>query len=130
MARPKLQPLPALVRLLQKRYPLAYITAYMLTEARSGRLMREIEFSAPRGVLLKYGLLAPNGKIGDFIDEFGTRRYSYRNREGGPVQILHHDWLDEGRTSVSKPRSNPDNLKTRAVVAKMLARITKGVAHG
>ncbi len=121
------QELPALARALERRYPGVRVFAREYI-AHKGP-MRETRFEAPRALLVDLGLIEPHGKWGEVFDEFGGRMYLSLLPKG-ITQVLRFDWADEGAINVSRPRSNPDNAKTRVIVAKLLKRIANGVAHG
>lgn len=120
--------LPALAAALERRYPGLTVSAEM-GEFDNSQRRRIITFVGPPGVLLAHGLLPAESQRSENFGEFGTRIYVCQD-VCPQLQVAHFDLTDTGYPNIEHPRSNPCNAETRAAVAKIVARVAKGVSHG
>src|SRR5262245_46082103 len=106
-----LRAIPQLAQALEKRYPGVRVTSAVLVEGDNGS-MQQLEFEAPRAVLVERGLILPNGQHGEYFNDYGTRLRVSRTRDG-LTRVIHQEYsvgLD-----LSSYRSNPGRGKTRDV---------------
>jgi hypothetical protein len=129
LAMAKQEQLTARACALERRYPGVKVSSKM-GAYHDGQQYRWTIFSGTPSVLLGHGLLPPESTRGRLFDELGTSIYVYRRGVPPDLNVEHFELIDNGHTDSSRPRSHPDNKKTRAIVAKLIARINKGVAHG
>lgn len=119
-------PLHALSRALESRYSGVQVEAFMQIHSsdRNPKPVRIIQFIAPRALLIDHGILDPNGSYADQVSEFGTS-IIVGDRSDGLSYSIHNDNAHEGAACGRLLSQNPDNAKTRAVVAKILSRIAR-----
>jgi hypothetical protein len=120
------QRLPELERQLSRKYPGIRVQA-QVRQSGDQQPLRNITFVGPRSLLVDFGLLPPTGEVEhESIDEFGTRLLGRPESQAGAIvwTVLHQHRVDTGEEHGTRThRSNPDNIKTRAMVARLLRRL-------
>jgi hypothetical protein len=121
-----LQRLPELERQLSRKYPGIQVRAEV-RQSGDQQPLRNVEFIGPRSLLIDFGLLPPTGEVDhESIDEYGTHLHACPDMQGTAIvwRVLHQHRVDTGAEhGTHSPRSNPDNIKTRAMVARLLRRL-------